>query len=330
MTARDGKSSAMIEVRDLTRQFGGTKALESLSFRVPEGSVCGFIGPNGAGKSTTMRILATLDLPTAGAAWVNGISVTDDPLAVRALIGYMPDYGGSYPNITASEYLDFFARSYKLPRAYREQRYASVVEFTELSALLDRPVDGMSKGQKQRLNLARALLPDPQVLILDEPAEGLDPRARLELRALLRLLSADLGKTVLISSHILSELDDLIDHAVIIDQGRLVFAGSRKQMAAGEHDGSDAEVLHDEDVQVWKLELQGDAEPVVKWLLTRQGVLKAKLEDDGIMIAARHSELPGPALLRELVVDRGVDVQQWQRGTRGLEDMFLDLTGRSW
>ena len=203
-------SGPMIELRNLHRHFGATRAVDDVSFKVRQGQVFGYIGPNGAGKTTSMRILATLDLPTGGDAMVDGFSVVDDPDRVRRRLGFMPDYFSTYANVNVREYLDFFARAYQLRGPRRSDAVDRVMSFTGLDVLAEKPIDGLSKGMKQRLCLGRALIHDPAVMVLDEPAAGLDPRARIELREMIRTL-ANGGKTILISSHILTELAAICD-----------------------------------------------------------------------------------------------------------------------
>lgn len=219
----------MITVEHLSMHFNGLRAVDDVTFTVPEGEVFGFIGPNGAGKTTTIKILATLLVPTAGRAWVNGHCVVNEPEAVRQVVGYMPDYYGVYDGVTVWEYLDFFAAAYRLP--YRERRATvdAVLELTDLEGLRHRLVGTLSKGMKQRLCVAKTLIHDPKVLILDEPAAGLDPRARIELRELLKEL-ARMGKTIFISSHILTELSDVCTTVGIIERGRLLTAGRVDQI----------------------------------------------------------------------------------------------------
>src|SRR6476660_614246 len=177
------------EFRNLHRFFGKLKAVNNVSFKAYPGQVMGFIGPNGAGKTTAMRILATLDLPTAGDAFVEGLSVVDDPDKVRRILGFMPDSFGRYSNVNVVEYLDFYARAYGFKGAARRDAVERVMVFTELGRLAEKPIDTLSKGLSQRLGLGRTLIHDPQVLVLDEPAAGLDPRARVELRELIHLLA---------------------------------------------------------------------------------------------------------------------------------------------
>lgn len=214
-----------IELRRLYRYFGKTKAVDDISFSVKRGHVFGFIGPNGAGKTTSMRILSTLDLPSYGDAFIDGFSVVNDPELVRRRLGFMPDSFGTYRDVNCEEYLDFFARAYGLVGRQRTQRLAWVLEFTGTIGMKDKPIRGLSKGMKQRLCLGRALVHDPAVMILDEPAAGLDPRARIQLRKMIREL-ADRGKTILISSHILTELAEMCDAVGIIEQGQLLATGS--------------------------------------------------------------------------------------------------------
>ena len=218
-------SHPMIELRRLHRFFGSTKAVNDISFEVKAGQVFGYIGPNGAGKTTSMRILATLDLPTAGDALVDGFSVINDPDRVRRRLGFMPDYFGTYSNVNCWEYLDFFARAYGLRGNDRRRALNYTMDFTGLDVLANKPINGLSKGMKQRLCLGRAMIHDPAVLILDEPAAGLDPRARIELREMINRLASD-GKSILVSSHILTELAEMCDVVGIIEQGQLLATGS--------------------------------------------------------------------------------------------------------
>jgi ABC-2 type transport system ATP-binding protein len=222
---------SLLEVKGLSRSFGNLRAVDDVSFSLEAGTILGFIGPNGAGKSTTMRIIATLDVPSAGEVLLDGKSVVDHPDAARPLIGYMPDRYGTYEDMTVYEFLDFFARAYKLRGKERETRVESVIQFAGLEPLRTKLTSSLSKGMKQRVALGRTLLHDPKLLILDEPADGLDPRARIELRELLKAL-ADQGKGVLTSSHILTELSEICDTCAIIEQGKLVAAGPVQEILA--------------------------------------------------------------------------------------------------
>ncbi len=214
----------MIEIRGLSKWYDEFLAVSDLSFTVQKGDIFGFIGPNGAGKTTTMRVLATILEPSAGDALVAGHSVIDYPEKVRRVLGYMPDYYGVYEGLTVWEYLDFFAAAYGIPRRRRQRILEDVMDLTDLKGLRNRMASDLSKGMTQRLCLGKTLIHDPQVLILDEPASGLDPRARIELRVLLKELR-DMGKTILISSHILTELADMCNAVAIIERGKLVASG---------------------------------------------------------------------------------------------------------
>src|SRR5262245_63096494 len=219
----------MIEVINFSKRYGDFLAVDRLNLKIERGEVFGFIGPNGAGKSTTIRFLATLLRPTDGEGIIAGHSVTKDPLGVRKVVGYMPDNFGVYDGMKVWEFLDFFAVAYQVPRGRRRQVINDVLELLDLTHKRDAYVNGLSRGMKQRLCLAKTLVHDPPVLILDEPASGLDPRARLEMKALLKELQA-MGKTILISSHILSELADFCTSIGIIERGKLLAAGSIQEI----------------------------------------------------------------------------------------------------
>ena len=214
----------MIELRNFTKVYGEFVAVQNLNLTIAKGEMFGFIGPNGAGKSTTIRFLATLLRATAGEGTVNGHSVTNDPIGVRKSVGYMPDNFGVYDGMKVWEFLDFFAVAYQVPRSRRKAVIGDVLELLDLTHKRDDFVNGLSRGMKQRLCLAKTLVHDPPVLILDEPSSGLDPRARLEVKALLKELRT-MGKTILISSHILTELADCCTSIGIIERGQLLMSG---------------------------------------------------------------------------------------------------------
>lgn len=214
----------MIELRNFTKVYGEFVAVQNLNLKIGAGEMFGFIGPNGAGKSTTIRFLATLLRATAGEGTVNGCSVTNDPIGVRKSVGYMPDNFGVYDGMKVWEFLDFFAVAYQIPRSRRKAVIGDVLELLDLTHKRDDFVNGLSRGMKQRLCLAKTLVHDPPVLILDEPSSGLDPRARLEVKALLKELRT-MGKTILISSHILTELADCCTSIGIIERGQLLLHG---------------------------------------------------------------------------------------------------------
>jgi ABC-2 type transport system ATP-binding protein len=218
----------MIEIKNLAKYYGDLAAVDDLTLNIKEGDIFGFIGPNGAGKTTTMRVLVTLLQPTAGAAFIDGLDVTKQGKKVRSRVGYMPDFMGVYDDLKVFEYLEFFAAAFGIERKKRKSIVEGVLELTDLQSKQSATVDSLSRGMQQRLGLARVLIHDPKVLILDEPASGLDPRARIEIRELLRELKR-MGKTIMISSHILSELEEICDHVGIIEHGKLVFSGTIKE-----------------------------------------------------------------------------------------------------
>jgi ABC-2 type transport system ATP-binding protein len=222
-----------IKIENLKRHFPNAKAVDGITFSFSSGHIFGFVGPNGAGKSTTMRIIATLDEPTEGDVTIDGLSVTEYPEETRKLVGYMPDTLPAHRDMTVHEYLDFFARAYGLRGKRRDDMVSHVEDFTNLNKIRNKFLKDLSKGMKQRVSLARALVHDPPILVLDEPAAGLDPRARIELRELLKIL-AEQGKAILISSHILTELSEICNGAVIIEQGRLLKAGHIDQLTTSE------------------------------------------------------------------------------------------------
>jgi ABC-2 type transport system ATP-binding protein len=303
----------LIEVRRLHRYFGPTKAVYDMSFEVYAGEVFGYIGPNGAGKTTSMRILATLDEPTYGDALVDGFSVVDDPDRVRRRLGFMPDYFGTYHNMNVVEYLDFFARAYGLRSYERRRAIEYAMEFTLLDELADKPIIGLSKGMKQRLSLGRTMIHDPAVLILDEPAAGLDPRARIELREMIGRL-ADNGKTVLISSHILTELAEMCHRVGIIERGRLLAVGTVDEISAQTHTRSDV-----------RLRVLRDAEQLINYLQVRTDVSDVSTRNGHVLLTHDGGPEEQAALLRQLV-DSGFPVVEFASRTKSLEDVFMHVT----
>lgn len=302
-----------IELRRLHRYFGKTKAVDDISFTVQRGHVFGYIGPNGAGKTTSMRILATLDLPSYGDAFVDGFSVVNDPELVRSRLGFMPDAFGTYRDVNCKEYLDFFARAYGLVGRERNQRLDWVLAFTGTDAMAEKPIRGLSKGMKQRLCLGRALIHDPAVMILDEPASGLDPRARIHLRGMIREL-ADRGKTVLISSHILTELAEMVDSVGIIERGQLLATGTVDQIQR-------QQAKHRElTIRV----LDRAAEAAVG-LGARDDV--GNLFVDGELLRFEFTgEVKDQAGLVAWLVGEGYDVVEVTSHKKSLEDVFLQVT----
>jgi len=300
-------------VKNVTKRFGDFTAVDRVSFDVFPGQVCGFIGPNGAGKTTTMRIASTLDMPDEGEVFVCGSSVLVDPRAVRRQLGFMPDAYGAYPDTTVEEYLDFFARAYSLRGKARKKALDHVTDFTGLAPLGGKLIDGLSKGMRQRLCLAKTLLHDPGFLILDEPAAGLDPRARVELRELVRAL-ADMGKGVLISSHILSELSSLVDSISVIESGRIQGAGTVE------------EILNQlrPHMRVY-LRCLAETDLVERALLELPGVSGVHHEKSGLAFDFDGDQQAIAKLVAKLVAD-GLSPIEFAPESVDLEDVFLSLT----
>ncbi|HIQ00511.1 MAG TPA: ABC transporter ATP-binding protein [Anaerolineales bacterium] len=309
--------ATIIETRGLTKRYGRLTAVADLNLQVEEGAVYGFVGPNGAGKTTTMRILATLLRPTAGEAWVAGHSVLKDRRGVRRAIGYMPDFFGVYGDMKVWEYLDFFAACYEIPAPTRRGLVDDLLELVDLAHRRDDYVDALSRGMKQRLCLARALAHDPQVLILDEPASGLDPRARVEIRELLRELQA-MGKTIFVSSHILSEIEEVCTHIGVIEAGRLVAAGTLEEMRQ-----------RIQAQRVVRIGLMARAEETMAWLEGQEGVLEVEPVEPNGAGDLRVTLAGGDETLAQLLsglVGAGFQVTAFYEETGNLEDVFMRLT----
>lgn len=320
--------STMIRLQNLTRWFESTCAVNDVSFEVKAGEVFGFIGPNGAGKTTSMRILSTLDTPTSGDAWIDGFSVVDDSDRVRRRLGFMPDNFGTYPNVNCEEYLDFFARAYGLRGRERRRALMETMAFTQLDGMANKPINGLSKGMKQRLCLGRTMIHDPSVLILDEPAAGLDPRARIELRDMIKDL-ADAGKSLLVSSHILTELAEMCDRVAIIEQGSLLAVGTVEEILSGELAGggqSDLAVASDTNTVVQlEVTILSDVGVAKSWLEQQDGIesvaLRAKtVAFDFTADSGRQSELLSAMINADIQVCRFAERQL------SLEDAFLRVT----
>ena len=282
-------SATLLEVRNLDRRYGKVHAVRDLSFTMERGQITGFVGPNGAGKTTTMRIAATLDVPDSGDVEVDGVSVLVEPRQARLRIGYMSDQFHPYPNLDILEYLDFFARAYGLRGKQRKDTVQSVAHFCGLLEFKDRPATGLSKGMGQRLHLAKTLLHDPQLLILDEPASGLDPRARIEFRALLKELAAA-GKGILISSHILPELGEMCDSVVVIERGERIVSGSIQDIQKA------AELE-----QAIVARVNGDVEALERFLLVQPHVSDVVADGSRVRFAFRgDDEAMGDLLARAI------------------------------
>ena len=307
-------SEHAITVEGLVKRYGGSTALDGLSFSVTGGSIYGFLGPNGAGKTTTLRILATLLLPTQGQAWVAGEDVTRHPAEARRHIGYMPDFFGVYDDLTVREYLEFYAQAHGVPRAGWRKIVADLLELVDLGDKRDDFVETLSRGMKQRLGLTRCLVHDPEVLLLDEPASGLDPRARVEMREVLKEI-ARMGKAVLISSHILPELEDLSTEVGIIHKGRMVASGPVERILA-QVGGS----------RVLEARTLGEAERAGSILEGLPGVRDVSiLPAEGLVRAACSADSAGQALILKTLVEAGVPVVSFN-AVQDLEDLFMALT----
>lgn len=314
-------STSMIEINRISRYFGDTCAVRDLSFQVQPGEVMGFIGPNGAGKTTTMRILSTLDEPDVGDAFVDGFSVVNDPDRVRKRLGFMPDAYGAYPNVSCIEYVDFFARTYGLIGRERIRAIRRVFAFTHMEHMADKPMNGLSKGMKQRLCLGRALVHDPAVLILDEPAAGLDPRARIELKEMIGRLAAE-GKSLLISSHILSELAEMCDRVAIIELGQLLARGSVDEILTqftGEAEGGGA---HLATMMVGILDRRDD---FIAWLQQQPDVMDVRVQNQEVEFGYPE-DLNRQAELLKLAIEAGFTIAMFGAKRRSLEDAFLRVT----
>ena len=305
----------MIEVINLYKHYKRVKAVDGISFRVEEGDIFGFIGPNGAGKTTTIKILATLLLPTAGTAKVGGYDVVSDSDKVRQILGYMPDYFGVYNDLKVWEYLDFFAAAYKIPRTRRVGIIDDVLALTDLVVKKDAFVAELSKGMKQRLCLARTLIHNPKVLVLDEPASGLDPRARIEMRELLKELKS-MGKTVFISSHILTELSDFCNKVGIIEAGRMVVSGDVGEILRAVSKGQLITVRVPE----------GESEAAQKLISQHPQVVECYAKDsDEVEVHFDGTPEQIPDFIQHLF-GQGIKVLSFKEAVNSLEDIFMKVT----
>ncbi len=306
----------MIELRTVTKTFGSLVALDSLSLSIGAGECFGFIGPNGAGKSTTMKILACLMRPDSGAAAVNNLSVLSDGPLIRRIVGYMPDFLGVYDDLTVDEYLQFFASAFKIPRAKRRAIVDGVLELTDLNDKRLAMVDSLSRGMQQRLGIARVLIHEPKVLLLDEPASGLDPRARIEMRSLLTELR-NMGKTIMISSHILSELAEMCTSIGIIERGKLLYAGSIEEAYRRTNAG--------ERIAVTLEAGSPPAETVIAALAACPGIARVTPDNGSLLVDLSPGVTSHHAVIQALVAC-GARVGAFTPRQVKLEDAFLRLT----
>lgn len=306
-------STPAVQTLDLTRLYGEMVAVHQLNLTVNRADLFGFIGSNGAGKTTTLRILATFLAPSSGTARVLGHDVVKDADAVRHVIGYMPDFFGVYKDMEVTEYLDFFGACYRIPARQREKTVGDVLELVGLTEKRGAIIGALSRGMQQRLGLARVLIHDPQVLLLDEPASGLDPRARIEMMAILQELQR-LGKTILISSHILSELQTLCNRVAIIEKGKLIYSGPvqgvRDQMARGR--------------VVW-VKVSSDAQAACELLKARPEVAEVTTVDGSLKVTLADHDTDH-SIVADVLVHGGARLLELREDELGLEEVFLRVT----
>ena len=303
----------MLQLDGLVRHFDDVHAVDGVSFSVDRGKVLGFIGPNGAGKTTTMRIVATLDEPQQGDVRIGGYSVLEHPQDARRITGFMPDFAGVYANTTVEEYLDFFARAYDLRGEKRRKAVDNIIEFMGIGDLRERLVDSLSKGLRQRVALGRALVHDPQLLILDEPAANLDPRARIEFRTLIRELAAD-GKTILLSSHILSELSEMCDIVAVIEHGKILAVGTVQEILMGLRPR-----------RILSVRVARAQDGLERFLLEQPGVLNAYETGGRVQFEFEGGDDEQVSLISH-IISAGFPVLEFTAHNAGLEDLFLEIT----
>lgn len=303
----------LIEAKHIRKEYNGLVAVKDLTLRLNKGDIYGFIGPNGAGKTTTIKIFATLLQPTSGEAYIAGYDVVKEPLKVRKYIGYMPDFFGVYEDLKVGEYLEFFAASYALPKQERKQILNDVLELTDLVEKKNSYVAELSRGMRQRLCLAKTLIHDPEVLLLDEPASGLDPRARIEMREILKELKK-MGKTIFISSHILPELADFCDKVGVIERGELLASGSIEEIM--HHITSD---------RVITIGVLDGLESAKKTLEDFSSISAFKVEGNVIKANFKGEDSELSEILRSLILNE-VKVVSFTEEDTNLEDLFMKIT----
>jgi ABC-2 type transport system ATP-binding protein len=311
--------TAVVEATGLVKRYDGTLAVGGVDLAIEEGEIFGLVGPNGAGKTTMLRMLATLLLPTAGDATVAGESIRRNPQAVRRVLGYMPDAFGVYDDMKVWEYLDFFGRCYGLGPAQRKRMIGDLLELVDLGAKRDAYVLSLSRGMQQRLCLAHALVHDPKVLLLDEPASGLDPRARVEQRELLRELQK-LGKTIVISSHILPELEELCTSVAIFDRGRVLASGTIPEISGRLSIG-----------EVLRIRVVGDEagiEAARAWFEARPDVASAVMDPAGQIEIGFRGDEAGAAALLAAAIRAKIAISSYSPAATDLQELFLQVTER--
>lgn len=303
----------LIQIENLSKNYRNVWAVKNITLRIEEGIIFGLIGSNGAGKTTTMKILATLEKPTSGRVLVGGYDVTTSGNKVRELIGYMPDFFGVYDYLTVVEYLDFYAACYGFDWSHRRQIIGQLLELVNLSDKKNHSVDHLSRGMKQRLGLARALIHDPTYLILDEPASGLDPRARIEFREILKVLRS-MGKTILISSHVLPELEDICDVIGVMNKGELVTVKAMK-----------ARKLTPDTERIIEIRVLDKVEEMVAMLNSAEKVHSVKVEEKSVFVKTTMMEREQIDLLASLIKHQ-IPVLDFRESVANIEDLFLKVT----
>ena len=311
--------TAIVETAGLLKRYDGTLAVGGVDLAIEEGEIFGLVGPNGAGKTTMLRMLATLLMPTSGDATVAGESIRRNPQAVRRVLGYMPDAFGVYDDMKVWEYLDFFGRCYGLGPAQRKRMIGDLLELVDLAPKREAYVSSLSRGMQQRLCLAHALVHDPKVLLLDEPASGLDPRARVELRELLRELRS-LGKTIVISSHILPELEELCTSVAIVDRGRVLASGTLQDISQKLRIG-----------EVLRVRVLGDdvgIEAGRAWFAAQPDVASATVDLSGQIEIGFRGDEAGAAALLASAIRAQLAVASYSPAATDLQELFLQVTDR--
>ena len=313
----------MITTRKLTKQYGDLIAVNNLDLDLAEGDVFGFIGPNGSGKTTTMRMIATLLNPTHGEAYVCGKSIYTDPAEIRRMVGYMPDFFGVYDDMTVIEYLEFFAATYRIDAHARRGICEEKLELVDMSFKRDAMVNQLSRGQTQRIGLARVLLHDPQVLLLDEPASGLDPRARIEIRTLLKRLG-ELKKTVVVSSHILPELADVCTRVGMIEKGHLIVDGNVEEVM---RKARERLILH---VRIQpglgSVETHAAATDKAAALIEQADEVDTVTIEKGTILATLVADIEDYTALPTMLFERGFRIEMFREEDVNLETAFMHLT----
>jgi ABC-2 type transport system ATP-binding protein len=303
----------MLIIENLVKKYGTFTAVDNLSLELKKGDIYGFVGPNGAGKTTTMRVVATLLEATSGTVLVDGINVADHPVKVRGKMGYMPDFFGVYDNLKVDEYMDFYGSCYGLSKAERSKRADELLELVDLRDKKNNYVDTLSRGMKQRLCLARSLIHNPELLILDEPASGMDPRARIEMKGILKTLK-DMNKTILISSHILHELSELCTSIGIIERGKLVYSGELQDI-----------MRKITGKTILEITVLDNVDRTVNLLREQPLVEDISGEDNTIEVSYSGNDQDMANLLK-LLINQGISVLTFTKEEGSLEEVFMEVT----